>query len=584
MKKNIALLLGLTLGFTAISCSLPFSRAAAAEETNKVTMYRLYNPNSGEHFYTCDGGEKTNLVNLGWRDEGIGWIAPATSNTPVFRLYNGNSGDHHYTLDMKEKNFLVGEGWKYEGIGWYSDDNKTVPLYREYNPNALTGTHNYTADKAEHSRLIAAGWKDEGIGWYAVEKKAVAVGDTVVFGSYEQDNNYSNGKEAIEWKVLAKEGSKALLISRYALDCQPYNTTDTSVTWETCSLRKWLNGEFFTNAFSSGEQNMIQTTTVIADMNTSYGTLAGNNTTDKVFLLSVPEVNRYFSSNEARKCAPTEYAKAQRVYTGEYRGCFVDGKPTCWWWLRLPEYFSIDPEGVYRDAGAYVGGDYVRLSLVGVRPTLWINLGSQEHQNGAAVGDIVRLGAYEQDNNSSNGKEEIEWEVLAKEGDKALVISKYALDCQPYNTTFTSVTWETCSLRKWLNETFLSNAFSTAEQNKIQSTTVTADKNPLSSVSPGNNTIDKVFLLSIQEANKYFSSDNARMCAPTEYAKARGAETIDYYSENGKSACWWWLRSPGDDSISAAYVYDSGHIDDIGSIVSDGTYGVRPAMWISLGS
>ena len=117
MKKKIALLLGLTLGFTAISCSLPFSRAAAEGTTNKVSMYRLYNPNSGEHFYTSDGGEKTNLVNLGWRDEGIGWIAPAISDSPVYRLYNENSGDHHYTLDMKEKNFLVGEGWKYEGVG-----------------------------------------------------------------------------------------------------------------------------------------------------------------------------------------------------------------------------------------------------------------------------------------------------------------------------------------------------------------------------------------------------------------------------------------------------------------------------------
>ena len=391
MKKNIALLLGLTLGFTAISCALPFSRAAAAEETNRVTMYRLYNPNSGEHFYTGDNKEKTNLVNAGWRDEGIGWIAPATSNAPVYRLYNPNAGDHHYTIDAKEQNNLKNAGWNDEGIGWYSDDKKTVPLYREYNPNAVTGTHNYTADKGEHNDLVAVGWKDEGIGWYAIEKKPLEVGDTVIFGAYEQDNNPANGKEEIEWKVLAKEGNKALVISKYALDCQLYNTERTDVTWETCSLRKWLNETFTSNAFSTAEQNKIQTTTVTADKNPSYSTPAGNNTQDKVFLLSITEANKYFSSDNARMCAPTEYAKAQGVYADIYYS--VDGKPACWWWLRSPGETSRSAAGVISGRGldAYDNdGNYVFLDSDGgavlydgsrvddfghgVRPALWLNL------------------------------------------------------------------------------------------------------------------------------------------------------------------------------------------------------------------
>ncbi|MBP5164320.1 MAG: hypothetical protein ILP08_02680, partial [Lachnospiraceae bacterium] len=216
MKKRIALLLGLTLSFTAISCSLPLSRAVAAETepTNKVTMFRLYNPNSGEHFYTGNETEKTDLVKAGWSDEGIGWIAPVKSNTPVYRLYNGNAGDHHYTLDAKERDNLVSAGWKSEDIGWYSDDAETVPLYREYNPNAVTGTHNYTTDKAEHDGLVKAGWKDEGIGWYAVgdgkndppkrpEDDTLKVGDVVILGTYEQDNDLTNGPEPIEWKYIA---------------------------------------------------------------------------------------------------------------------------------------------------------------------------------------------------------------------------------------------------------------------------------------------------------------------------------------------------------------------------------------------
>jgi uncharacterized protein YjdB len=134
----------------------------------KQEMYRLYNPNSGEHFYTKNVNEKNYLSSIGWNYEGIGWTAPASSNTPVYRLYNPNAGDHHYTMNGAEKDNLVSSGWNYEGIGWYSDDNKTVPLYRQYNPNASTGTHNYTTSKSENDHLADVGWRPEGIGWYGM--------------------------------------------------------------------------------------------------------------------------------------------------------------------------------------------------------------------------------------------------------------------------------------------------------------------------------------------------------------------------------------------------------------------------------
>ena len=134
-----------------------------------IKMHRLYNPNSGEHFYTANTAEKDYLVKVGWKYEGEGWKAPEKSNTPVYRLYNANAGDHHYTLNENEKNALVKLGWKYEGIGWYSDDAKTVPLYREYNPNAKAGSHNYTPNEKEHKFLTSNGWKDEGIAWYGMK-------------------------------------------------------------------------------------------------------------------------------------------------------------------------------------------------------------------------------------------------------------------------------------------------------------------------------------------------------------------------------------------------------------------------------
>ncbi len=197
----------------------------------------------------------------------------------------------------------------------------------------------------------------------------------------------------------------------------------------------------------------------------------------------------------------------------------------------------------------------------------------------AEVGDTVYFGTYEQDNDTSNGKEKIEWQVLANENNRVLVISKYGLDCQQYNIARTDVTWESCTLRAWLNETFLNSAFSSSEQAAIAQTTVTADKNPEYDTDPGNATTDKVFLLSIDEANKYFSSSSARQCKPTAYAVANGA------SESGSGNCWW-LRSSGYHQDYAAIVlnFSFGSVDDSGSYVNFDTYAVRPAMWIDLGS
>ena len=203
----------------------------------------------------------------------------------------------------------------------------------------------------------------------------------------------------------------------------------------------------------------------------------------------------------------------------------------------------------------------------------------------ASVGDTITFGAYEQDNNTSNGKEAIEWTVLDKDGMSLLLISKQALDCQQYNTSYTDVTWESCSLRKWMNGTFLNKAFNAEEQAQIQNTTVSADKNPEYNTNPGNATTDKVFLLSINEVEKYFNSDEARKCAPTAYAKAQGAYTSDIYkTASGAATCWWWLRSPGDHQTYAATVSYGGSVNYYGDLVNYAHDAVRPALWINLDS
>ncbi len=144
-----------------------------------VDMYRLYNPNSGEHFYTGNWEERASLVEIGWQYEGIGWVAPDFSRSPVYRLYNPNAGDHHYTLSSFERDELVDAGWNDEGIGWYSDDTQRVAVLRQYNPNAKTGSHNFTTSEEEDEALADAGWQSEGVGWYAV-----SLGNTAVATSY----------------------------------------------------------------------------------------------------------------------------------------------------------------------------------------------------------------------------------------------------------------------------------------------------------------------------------------------------------------------------------------------------------------
>ena len=199
---------------------------------------------------------------------------------------------------------------------------------------------------------------------------SASVGDTVFFGSYEQDSDKTNGQEIIEWLVLAKEGDRILVVSKYALDCQLYKTSyrDRDVTWETCSLRKWLNGEFLNAAFSVEEQAMIPTMTVSADENPSYSTSPGKSTEDQVFLLSIPEANRYFSSNTARQCEPTAYAKAQECYANSNNGF-------CWWWLRSPGGNSAHAAGVESGGSVNAYGNFVWYGVNAVRPALWIELG-----------------------------------------------------------------------------------------------------------------------------------------------------------------------------------------------------------------
>ena len=164
--------------------------------TDICAVERLYNPNTGEHFYTSTKEEQNVLVAAGWKDEGIGWYAPK-SGDPVYRMYNPNKGEHHYTMSSSERNSLKNAGWNYEGIGWYSNVYKSVPLYRQYNPNSGAFNHNYTVSKAENDRLIYYGWRNEGIAWYGVDTSSSYTNSSLI--SYV---NISPNKTENRWNKI----------------------------------------------------------------------------------------------------------------------------------------------------------------------------------------------------------------------------------------------------------------------------------------------------------------------------------------------------------------------------------------------
>ncbi len=130
--------------------------------------HRMYNPNTGEHFYTLQIGERNNLIDAGWTYEGVAWVAPKKNSRPVYRLYNPNGSEHHYTMSATERSYLMVIGWTYEGICWYSGPNSGKPLLRQYNPNAYSCNHNYTLDRHENDVLIGLGWRSEGVSWYGI--------------------------------------------------------------------------------------------------------------------------------------------------------------------------------------------------------------------------------------------------------------------------------------------------------------------------------------------------------------------------------------------------------------------------------
>ncbi len=196
----------------------------------------------------------------------------------------------------------------------------------------------------------------------------------------------------------------------------------------------------------------------------------------------------------------------------------------------------------------------------------------------ANIDDFVYWGKCEQDDNISNGKEIIKWRVLDKNDGKLLILSENFVDIKCYSdqsNPTSAVTWSDSSLREWLNNDFYEMSFNEVERLSIIATTNINNDNLIYRTYGGPDTIDNIFLLSIDEVERYFPNRSDRIGNDSKYTKNIGANTSGYLS-------FWWLRSPGIERYYASLIDDEGNVGNGGLLVIDQSVAVRPAMWINV--
>lgn len=252
-----------------------------------------------------------------------------------------------------------------------------------------------------------------------------------------------------------------------------------------------------------------------------------------------------------------------KTSNGMYYSCY--GEKNGWYLIRTED----GTEG-------YVSGRYIVFYRTAESDKKKAYKLSQAKKKDIEIGDVVLFGNYEQDNNKKNGKEPIEWIVLEKTKDSILMISRYGIERQRFHNENNPTVWEKSALRKWLNETFFTAAFTKNEQEKIILTKLHADTNTEYSVKCGKETDDHVFLLSISEVKKYLTKDTSA-CVPTAYAIAHNGS---YNQSTG--FCWWWLRTSGHDRMHVSYVNEKGAVSAYGYGVISKRGVVRPAIQIRI--
>ncbi len=414
-------------------------------------------------------------------------------------------------------------------------------------------------------------------------EKADADGGFITLGSYPEAAG--GGRKPLRWRVLNVENGSALLVTENVIDAMNFSNEQRSLVWLSSDIRRFLNGEFFQDTFSEIEKKNILDSELMNYKNVVFRTNSGDKTTDKVFLLSVEECERFFTNDSDRCAKATDLARAKGVFTSS------DG--SAWWWLRTSgsnEQYAADVD-YGGDVDSY-GSDRLA-SVEGVRPALRLSLSFLKRDaaetisamisdsvsvregsilESVSVGDTVRFGEYYID--SKFKKQPLPWQVLDIKDGLALVITKDCIDARSFDPRSMALTWRQSELRRWLNGEFADKAFG-SRTSSIAEVKLSPDTNSVFGTSGGIESKDKVFLLSLEEAQRYFPGNSSRTAKPATAAADKGL----FIGDNG--AVWWWLRSPGKDQKYAANVDYGGDIDFYGSD-AQAVNGVRPALWVDI--
>lgn len=463
--------------------------------------------------------------------------------------------------------------------------------------------------------------------------------DKITFGSYPQDAEFT--PEPIKWRILDidSEGN-AFLLADEALDCKPYNDTYADCTWETCKLHDWLNG---TGAYENNNDALINaafTDEERADIiDAEYSMGGDNNIADKIYLLSTEEASNPdygFDDDDGndsatRHAKATDYAKFNGAYV--HKRSVIEGN--CNWWLRSSgnnNYGAayvlngwVDDNGGGNDDGYPINGNAVRPALHVKLSSSYVSDAGKVKSDGTIVEPSNRKSVYEFSKPTTledvttwdcvyfgnykqkavfKEKQPIEWRVLSVTGDDAFVVADKALDCKPYNTSYKTCTWETSTLRDWLNgidsynnnDAFINMAF-TDEEKKAIIETIVENADNKNGMEGGSDTKDKIYLLSMAEAtitaygfSEEFGSSAARQAKATDYAKINGAyiykSSITTIKKTYHSVgnCYWWLRSYAYDTAKAN---SNNGVGPGGDGAADNVYdlfAVRPALHVNLSS
>lgn len=387
--------------------------------------------------------------------------------------------------------------------------------------------------------------------------------DIVTFGTYPL-RSYDDF-DGIEWIVVKKSGTKVTLLSRYVIDSHIFHNKNEKTTWQSCSLNKWLNDTFKSNAFTTAEQNLINGDITLPSLDE-----ARDMPSDLLVGMFTPyAISRGGDSGRCMWWLRDGYKTRTSISSGEECFCASLVKETGEV-LEARMQVNFKGKGVRpqiqidfdRQGGTTTGGGTtVKTTPAPGKPGRLMK-GNQivTSIDALKMYDDVTFGTYPQE--AYDQYDPIRWIVIGKDGTKVRLLSTFALDCQKYQDPYAAISWRFCTLNTWLNEDFMAMAFTAEEQAALA---------------------EYITLLSEDEANELPAELLATRS--TAYAVERGVD---------ENRCIWWLRDSMMREVKesgsyktkqmycASVVHETGSVDRGYYRVDIGHKAVRPVIEVDV--